>query len=79
MTDKTTKVLLFSIAIALWANLLGGLGSTADAEQIDPERAAIMRRLQSQWDDKDFRNAVVGAAEDIHAIATGMCLNRKLC
>ena len=69
MTDRSTKILLCSIALGLWANLFVPLARpvTAVAQY---ENDQILRRIESHLSVIDV---------NIDRLQTGSCANSKLC
>jgi hypothetical protein len=65
MNDKTTKALLFAIALGLWANAAASLLRPAELHA-SQTAAATERTLREIGD-------------ELHQIGTGVCVNRKIC
>jgi hypothetical protein len=69
MTDRTTKLLLWAIAIGIWANVLF-------------RPAPVVERFDDQYVLGDLKNLsafVEESMDTLNKIADGRCSNDKLC
>jgi hypothetical protein len=68
MTDRTTKLLLAIIALGLWANLAVPLLKSQPAQAQDVSRS--IQKMEHSLDN---------IGQDMRALASGSCLNTRLC
>jgi hypothetical protein len=68
MTDRTTKLLLAIIALGLWANLAVPLLKSQPAQAQDVSSSI-----------RNIEHSLENIEQDMRAIASGSCLNSRLC
>jgi hypothetical protein len=71
MIDRSTKIILVAIAAGLWANVLVNASRPANADSF------IWRQMNIHLDGINTYTHAMEA--NIHRIAKGECVNKKLC
>lgn len=80
MIDKTTKVLLLAIAIGVWVNIGYQARRMNDDYIASIDRSIVSTQLEevmSRLDGVEMNTEE--ASESVRDIASGICINQKLC